>query len=220
MRYSLPAILTFVSHGKSFLFEPRGFSCVEDMNEAIIENWNKTVPKDSIVYHLGDTMLNDNEKGIECFKRLNGRIFLIFGNHDTEARRNALFTECIHKMDGGWYAYVIKYGKFSIYMSHYPTLTSNYDQKHFSQHVLSLHGHTHQKTNFLDPKNPFLYHVGLDSHNNTPVHIDEVISDIRQRWNELGQLPQILKPEDMYPYGMNINKKLKLIFEGNINDND
>jgi len=54
--------------------------------------------------------------------------------------------------------------------------------------VINLHGHTHQQTNFLQPDNPFMYHVGMDSHNCTPVHIDEVMTDIRQRWNEVGQL--------------------------------
>ena len=159
------------------------------MDEAIIENWNKVVKPGDIVYHLGDTMLNDNVHGLECFKRLNGQIFLIYGNHDTNARKNLLFTDdrTRHKMLGGWYAYVIKHGKHSIYLSHYPTLTANYDEKHFSQHVLSLHGHTHQQTNFLQLDNPFLYHVGMDSHNCTPVHIDEVLTDIRNRWNELGQ---------------------------------
>ena len=149
---------THFCHQPEFLWKPRGFSSVEEMNEMIIENWNKVVSPDDIVYHLGDTMLTDNEKGIECFKRLNGQIFLIWGNHDTQNRTNALFDACRYKMNGGWYATIIKYGKLSLYLSHYPTLTCNYDDKHFSQHVLSLHGHTHQRTNWLDPKNPFLYH--------------------------------------------------------------
>ena len=191
---------THFCHNQGFLYEPRGFSSADEMNEAIVENWNKVVKPDDVVYHLGDTMLNDNKKGIECFKRLNGTIFFIFGNHDSDTRKNLLFTECIHKVLGGWYAWVMKYDKLSIYMSHYPTLTSNYDEKHFSQHVLSLHGHSHQRTNWLDPKNPFLYHVGLDSHNNTPVHIDEVITDIRQRWEEIGRLPVSVQPQDTYPY--------------------
>lgn len=197
---------THFGHQPEFLWKPRGFSSVEEMDEAIIENWNKVVPKDGIVYHLGDTMLNDNVHGLECFKRLNGQIFLIYGNHDTDARKNLLFTELSGKMLGGWYAWLIKYNKLSIYMSHYPSLTANYDQKHFSQHVLSLHGHSHQRTNWLDPKNPFLYHVGLDSHNNTPVHIDEVIADIRQRWEEIGRLPVPVQPQDTYPYGGLINE--------------
>ena len=174
-------------HNQSFLYEPRGFSSVEEMNEKIIENWNKIVPKNGITYCLGDIMLNDNKKGIECFNRLNGEIFVIFGNHDSDNRKNLLAAEC-PSFRGGWYAYLIKHGKISIYLSHYPTLTANFDEKYFSQHVTNLHGHTHQQTNFLQPDNPFMYHVGMDSHNCTPVHIDEIMTDIRQRWNEVGQL--------------------------------
>lgn len=196
---------THFGHQPEFIWKPRGFSSVEEMDEAIIENWNKVVKPGDVVYHLGDTMLNDNAHGLECFKRLNGQIFLIYGNHDSDTRKNLLFMELPCKMLGGWYAWLIKYGKLSTYISHYPTLTANYDDKHFSQHVLSLHGHTHQKTNWLDPKNPFLYHVGLDSHNNTPVHIDEVITDIRQRWEEIGRLPTPVQPQDTYPYGGLIN---------------
>lgn len=170
------------------------------MNEAIIENWNKIVKPNDIVYHLGDTMLNDNEKGIECFKRLNGKIFLIFGNHESEARKNLLFSECRDKILGGWYAYLIKYEKLSIYMSHYPTLTANYDEKHFSQHVIALHGHTHQQANFLYPNNPFCYHVGVDSHDCEPVNIEEIIGEVRQRWFDLQSLKIPVK--DLYSYPM------------------
>ena len=191
---------THFCHSQPFLYEPRGFSSVEEMNETIIERWNKVIKSEDIVYHFGDTMLNNNEKGIECFKRLNGKIFLIFGNHDTDMRKNLLFSECSNKICGGWYAYLIKYNKLNIYMSHYPTLTANYDEKHFSQHVLALHGHIHSTTPWINLKNPFVYDVGMDAHNCTPVHIDEVIADIRQRWINIGQLPISVKPEDIYPY--------------------
>ena len=177
---------THFCHNQAFLYGPRGCSSVEEMNEKIIENWNVVVKPGDIVYHLGDTILNDNEKGIECFKRLNGEIFLIFGNHDTQNRMNALFDACRDKLRGGWYAWQFRYNKYSIYLSHYPTLTANFDEKHFSQHVINFHGHTHQiSTNWMDLTNPFTYHVGLDSHNCTPIHIDEAIIDIRSHWEEL-----------------------------------
>ena len=191
---------THFCHDKKFLYEPRGFKSIEEMNEAIVENWNKVVKPHDTVYHLGDTMLNDNEKGIEYFKRLNGEIFLIWGNHDTFARQDAFGMEPYLQVIGGWYSWLIKYGKTKLYLSHYPTLTACFDDKKFSKHVINLHGHTHQQKNFISPVNPFIYHVGLDSHNCTPVHIDEVMTDIRQRWEEIGQLPSNLKPEDTYPY--------------------
>lgn len=191
-------------HNKEFLYKPRGFSSVEEMNEIIIENWNKTVGEHDTVYVLGDIMLNDDDKGIECMQRLNGEFFIIWGNHDSDKRKDRLFRECRY-MNGGWYAWNFKYNnKYSIYLSHYPTITSNFDQKKFSQHVLSLHGHVHSKTNWIIPTNPFLYHVGMDSHNCTPVNLDEILSDVRQRWEEIGKLPQLVRPEDTYPYEKNL----------------
>lgn len=188
---------THFMHDVGFLYEPRGFTNIEDMNEAIVERWNKVVKPGDIVYHLGDTMLKDTARGCELMKRLNGQIFLIWGNHDSDARKNAIFENCPNII-GGWYAYQIKHNKMNIYISHYPTITSNYDEKHFSQHVLNLHGHTHQQKNFLYPNNPFCYHVGMDSHNCTPVHIDEVMADVRQRWQDLQTLK--IPIQELYSY--------------------
>lgn len=52
------------------------------MDKTIIDNWNKVVKKDDIVYHLGDFGFGSKEKITEYRKKLNGRIFLILGNHD------------------------------------------------------------------------------------------------------------------------------------------
>lgn len=193
-----------INHLPEFLWGPRGFSCIEEMNEAIVERWNNIVKEDDVVYNLGDMAMNDVVSAIPYLKRLNGVQIWILGNHDSLNKITAIKEACpniwligdIHTA----YASMIKHGKIQLYLSHYPTLTSNWNDKYFNQHVFSIHGHTHQKTNWLQPLNPFLYHVGMDSHNCTPVHIEEVISDIRNRWNEIGQLPTPAKPEDLYPY--------------------
>jgi len=187
-------------HDKPFLYEPRGFSAIKEMNEALVENWNKVVKPEDEVYNLGDFALNDIDAAIPYINRLNGTIRWILGNHDTDKKRVKIIDECPSVWEIG-YADLMKHEKnFSIYMSHYPTLTANYDEKKFSQHVIAVHGHTHQCGNWIDPKNPFTYHVGVDSHNCTPVHIDEILADIRMRWNEIGQLPVSVQPQDTYPY--------------------
>jgi calcineurin-like phosphoesterase family protein len=126
---------------------------------------------------------------INIINRLNGTIFLIRGNHDTDNKLRAIYetgkmvsTSCVPTSE------LIKFGKLSLFICHYPVLTANFDDKHFSKHVFSIHGHTHQKGNWLFADNPFIYHVGLDSHNNTPVSIDEVVTDIRERFNQIGDL--------------------------------
>jgi calcineurin-like phosphoesterase family protein len=58
----------------------RPWDDVDEMNEALIDNWNNTVsPKDK-VYHLGDVAIP--RRGLKCLERLNGRKILIRGNHD------------------------------------------------------------------------------------------------------------------------------------------
>lgn len=185
---------THFCHTAEFLWQPRGFSSVEEMNEMIVERWNGAVKPDDMVFHLGDMMLSDTEKGFEYMKRLNGQICVVWGNHDSSRRQELISLSPIISLG---YAHQFKYGKLTCYLSHYPTLTANYDDNHFSQHVVNFHGHTHQQTNWLNPTNPFMYHVGMDSHNCTPVHIEEAIADIRNRWNEIGQLPVSMQPEDI-----------------------
>ena len=190
---------THFCHNQGFLYEPRGFSSIEEHDETIVENWNKVVKPEDRVIHLGDVMLNDNEKGIEYIKRLNGEICIVWGNHCSENRQKLL--SALPNVIVLGYAHLFKYKKLSIYLSHYPTLTANYDDKRLSQHVINLHGHTHQQANFLYPNNPFMYHVGVDSHNCTPVHIDEVMTDIRQRWQDLQTL-KIPIADGLYSYPM------------------
>lgn len=194
---------THFSHDVEFLYEPRGFTNVKDMNIAIVENWNSVVKPDDEVWHLGDMALGDIDDACKYINQLNGTIHWIQGNHCTKRKVSKIIEECPAVREIGW-AYQIKFNKYSFYLSHYPTLTGNYDDKHFSQHVINLHGHTHQQANFLYPNNPFIYHVGVDSHNCTPVHIDEVITDIWQRWNDLQTLK--IPIQELYMYPMKENK--------------
>lgn len=170
---------THFCHDRAFIYEPRGFSCIEDMNEAIVERWNSVVKPGDIVYHLGDVMLNDNDKGMEYLKKLNGEIHILRGNHDTNSRI-CLYAAAPNVVSTGNYATVIKYGKYSFYLSHYPTLTSNFDNgASLRYHVIGLFGHTHQQENFYQD-NLYMYHVGMDSHNCYPVSIEQIIEDIKK----------------------------------------
>lgn len=170
---------THFFHNKTFVYEPRGFPCIEDMNDAIVERWNSVVKPKDIVYHLGDVMLNDNDKGMEYLKKLNGEIHILRGNHDTNNRID-LYAAAPNVVSTGDYATVIKYGKYSFYLSHYPTLTSNFDNNaSLKVHVIGLFGHTHQQENFYQD-NPYMYHVGMDSHNCYPVSIEQIIEDIKK----------------------------------------
>lgn len=171
---------THFCHDRGFVYEPRGFKNIDEMNAAIVERWNSVVKPWDTVYHLGDVMLNDNDKASEFFKQLNGQIYILRGNHDTNNRVN-LYNTFPNVFDCGDYARVIKVGKYTFYLSHYPTNTSNLENDApLSQHIINLYGHTHQKDNFYNDI-PYMYHVGMDSHNCYPVPAEIIIEDIKQK---------------------------------------
>jgi calcineurin-like phosphoesterase family protein len=171
-------------HDRGFLYEPRGFKNIEDHDETVIANWNNVVSDEDDVYVLGDLMLNDNEHGVECIKRLKGKIHIVYGNHDTDARK-ALYNE-LGVVVHGW-ADVIKYRKYHFYLSHYPTMTGNLEAESLHQCAINLFGHTHQQFNFYQDI-PFMYHVGCDSHNNTPVLLDDIIDEIKAKVYECKEM--------------------------------
>lgn len=173
---------THFGHDREFIWGPRGFKNVWENDKIIIENWNSVVGPDDDVYHLGDIMLGDNEHGIRCLNQLKGNIHIIRGNHDTDTRMN-LYGHCWNVVELCEAKY-LKYGKYSFYLSHYPTITTNLDDHgKLSRMLLNLYGHTHQKTNFYNEM-PGCYHVGVDSHNCTPVLLDDIIKDIKKKIEE------------------------------------
>lgn len=115
----------------------RPFANHAEMDEALISNWNKEVRAEDLVYHLGDfawpsrnlTLEMQKELIGEILSRLNGRLILIRGTHDTFPD---LFEEChdllILRLDGKRVA-----------LSHYPMLS----WPHSHHGSFQLHGHVH-----------------------------------------------------------------------------
>lgn len=164
-------------HDRSFIYGPRGFSSIQEHDEAIIERWNSIVTAEDEVYILGDLMLKDNEHGIECLKRLNGTKYFVRGNHDTDTRV-ALYSEAGISFAGD--AHYLRYNGYHFYLSHYPTLTGNLEKETLKQMTLNLYGHTHQKTNFYEDRF-YMYHTGVDSHDCYPVSIDQIIDEMKAK---------------------------------------
>ena len=174
-------------HNRGFLYEPRGFSSIEEHDETIVENWNKVVKPEDTVYLLGDIMLNDNKNGIEKLNQLQGKIYYIRGNHCTDNRcelyKNTNMIPLSGDFHTSWAAFQ-KINGYNIYISHYPTIVGSLeDMSYLRERMLNFHGHTHSKNKFYQDI-PFMYNVALDAHNNTPVSFDEIISDIEAKANE------------------------------------
>lgn len=169
---------THFCHNRQFLYEPRGFSSIDEMNQEVVRIWNEVISPEDEVYHLGDIMLNDNEEGARLLGRLNGQIHIILGNHDTDTRIE------IYRASSNvveiCYGRPLHYNGYHFFLSHYPTITSNFDyDKPLKARTLNLCGHSHTKDPFADWDKGLIYHVELDAHNNSPISIDYVINDIK-----------------------------------------
>ena len=178
---------THFGHDREFIYGPRGFTSIEEHDKEIIRRWNEVVGPDDTVFHLGDVMLGDNTHGMECLRQLNGTIYIVAGNHDTPTRLALYETlENVHVftpavggaaipgMTAG--AIYFKYKKYNFYLSHHPTITSNLEAGPFLRmHLINLYGHTHQMTKFYEER-PYMFHVGMDSNNCTPILLDDAIA--------------------------------------------
>lgn len=61
----------------------RPFTSTEEMDEAMVDNWNRVVRPQDKVYHLGDIAMSKRPLHA-ILPRLNGTKVLIKGNHDIE----------------------------------------------------------------------------------------------------------------------------------------
>ena len=152
------------------------------MNEAIIKNFNETIDSNDHLYLLGDIFLGELEAGIELFKRLPGKKHLVWGNHDTDRRKEAMLNPLYDVVGTFGYAGMIKYKKWHFYFSHFPTCTTNFDdyQRPLGQRTLCLAGHTHSKELF-EPCGS--YNVAVDAHNCYPVSLEQIMEDFKEKYS-------------------------------------
>ena len=78
---------THFGHDNIRKLSNRPFSTVEEMDNALINNWNSVVTDDDDVYILGDFSYK-SEDPIDYLKKLNGKKHLIVGNHDNKLLKN------------------------------------------------------------------------------------------------------------------------------------
>ena len=166
-------------HDREFIWKARGYNSIEEMNEDYVHKWNTTVSDEDDVYVLGDLMLGD-KSNIEYIKRLKGIIHVALGNHDTRTREE-MYRELPNVVEVMW-AIKLDYRKYHFLMTHFPTMTGNLEKESLRQMTLNLYGHTHQTNNFYEDR-PYMYHVGVDSHNGYPMLLDTIIVQMKEKVN-------------------------------------
>lgn len=149
----------------------RPFSSVEEMDKTLIDNHNKVVKKDDIVYHLGDF------GNYEIVKKLNGRIILIMGNYE-EYDLEHKFKKNFHEFKN----YLLGLGFEKVYScdAYYKDVHLCHKPSQCIHGVFNCFGHIHSTVKIKK----FGLNVGADIHHFYPVSIKlvEQIKDHLVEW--------------------------------------
>jgi calcineurin-like phosphoesterase family protein len=164
---------THFGHKAAVRYEWRPWTNVEEMDDALIEAWNRKVPaRGAIVYHLGDFSFHGREETESILIRLHGTIRLIRGNHDRGILKSAIANKFEWVKD--YYESKSEAGT-KIVMCHYPMVTWN--QAHYGSWM--LHGHSHGN---LADAGVRRMDVGVETHPNfEPYDYDEVCEFMQNR---------------------------------------
>ncbi len=113
------------------------------MNDELVRRWNAVVTPDDTVFHLGDVSFGTLNKTEHILHALNGRKFLVPGNHDDgllgKKRFRACFTGVLDPIFQALLAVPGQEKPVMVVLSHFPLLSWN-RMNHGSWH---LHGHSH-----------------------------------------------------------------------------
>lgn len=156
-------------HTNIIKYSNRPFETLEEMDDEIIEKYNKVITNKDIVYFLGDFSFYDDDKTKQIFKRYNGTKHLILGNHDE--KRTQLYLKLFQSVN---HYKEIKYNKQRISMMHYAMLT--WSASHYGSWMLC--GHSHSTIDDINreaiKKGFFRWDCGVDGNNFSPVSFDEL----------------------------------------------
>ena len=167
------------------------FESVEEMNEEIIKQINSVATKEDVLYHLGDIGLGKPKRLFELLERINPRIVLIAGNHDSFSKTMKYIAKNNYVVDkNGNMRYTIyevgthhkQNGKVYL-LSHYPLGLG--DQR---INLRNFCGHIHENA----PYGANVMNVGVDSPElpddlpfGQPLRIEKAIEVVEEKWTSI-----------------------------------
>lgn len=129
---------THFAHQNIIRYCNRPFATTEEMDAALIKNWNEMVSNHDVVIHLGDVGLGSKEYISNIIGKLHGKKILVMGNHDN-------WSEQFYR-DAGFHTvsrFPILYDGFYL-MSHAPLQLSE------TTPYFNCYGHVHNDEKYQD----------------------------------------------------------------------
>jgi calcineurin-like phosphoesterase family protein len=146
--------------GRKLTALERGFNSSEEMDDVIIQNWNKRVGPKDVVIHLGNFGWDPiSSEGAMAF--LEGNIKFIPATHDTHMPEVSLFRMGRHQI---LINSITKFPEHNLIVSPWPLM----DWYGKSEGVIHAHGGTIK----TDVENGYRFNVNIGNWNLAPIELD------------------------------------------------
>jgi len=148
-----------LGHKRILEYTNRPFENIDTMNTAIVDNWNKKVTANDLVYHVGDFSFGNSAR--EWEQKLHGDIVHIEGNHDKNNGVKTYIVKCI-----------MHFGGKSIFVQHRPP-SSQFEIPIGVDFCIC--GHVHQLWRHKWVGGIPVINVGVDVWGFEPISVDSVL---------------------------------------------
>lgn len=136
---------------------------ISSWDDWMVDRWNKVIGKHDIVYIIGDFAFGSAELAKKILGKLNGKKFLILGNHDGSSDKLDNYFKQITQQKMVVFKkehYDFLEEDIQVFMCHYPLIT--WPSKHYG--AIQLHGHCHGRMDdYNEALSDLRVDVGIDS---------------------------------------------------------
>jgi calcineurin-like phosphoesterase family protein len=143
----------------------RPYKTIDEMNKALIDNWNSVVTPDDTVYVLGDFAYKMANRLYQYVHQLHGHKHIIMGNHDRLPR-----VEYEQQFETVNNYLEIDYQDQHIVLFHYPILSWNKR----ARGSWMLYGHVHTAGQMRQLDGMKAWNVGVDANEYKPISFEEL----------------------------------------------
>lgn len=161
-----------LGHRNVLWLSKRPFASIEEMDKALIDNWNSRVKDTDDVYILGDVCYRCNNP-MHYLSKLKGRKHLVIGNHDGAILKKQVCRDQFVEIDK---QLTVRDGDTTIFLFHYPVV----EWDGFYHGTIHFYGHIHNNyenaTSKMAMSIPNAYNVGVDVLDYFPRTKDEIIN--------------------------------------------
>lgn len=127
-----------IGHKNILKLSNRPFGDIDHHDDTIIDNYNSIVSSNDVCYILGDIAWNQSyETYKSIFNRLNGKKFIILGNHDN--KQNLIRCQKEGLIESVKENQILQIGSDKIFLSHFPYR----EWSGFYKGSYHIYGHVH-----------------------------------------------------------------------------